>query len=148
VCDRLVVVGPERPTNVAGVSFVQDAEPGGGPVPAVAAGLSAVPEADVVLVLAVDLPLLGTADLRHLLGAIGRAGAAAAEDEGGPNPLLAAYTAPALRACAGALGAGARAAALLPPDVVTVDLGRATLNVNEPADLAEADSATAPGDPK
>jgi molybdopterin-guanine dinucleotide biosynthesis protein A len=147
VCDRLVVVGPVRPTGVAGVVFVQEDEPGGGPVPAVAAGLAAAPDAGVVLVVAVDLPLLRADHLRRLLAALaGGAGAAAAGDEGGPNPLLAAYAAPALRARAAALGAGARASALLPPDVVTVDLGRATLNVNRPEDLAAAESAAA-GDP-
>jgi molybdopterin-guanine dinucleotide biosynthesis protein A len=100
-----------------------------------------------VLVVAVDLPLLRADHLRRLLAALaGGAGAAAAGDEGGPNPLLAAYAAPALRARAAALGAGARASALLPPDVVTVDLGRATLNVNRPEDLAAAESAAA-GDP-
>jgi molybdopterin-guanine dinucleotide biosynthesis protein A len=168
VCDRLVVVGPVRPTSVEGVTFVQEAEPGGGPVPAVVAGLAAVPEAEVVLVLAVDLPLLRADDLRRLVAALAGTEAAAAADQGGteaaaagdqggteaaaagdlggPNPLLAAYAGPALRARAARLGAGARAAALLPPDVVTVDLGRATLNVNRPEDLAAAESAAAAGD--
>lgn len=144
VCDRLVVVGPVRPTGVAGVVFVREEAPGGGPVPAVAAGLAAVPGAGVVLVVACDLPLLRTDDLRRLLAALaGGAGAAAASGEGGPNPLLAVYAAPALRARAGALGAGARARALLPPDVVTVDLGRAILNVNRPEDLAAAERLVA-----
>lgn len=143
VCSRLVVVGPERPTAVTGVTFVQEAEPGGGPVPAVAAGLAAVPEAGVVLVLAVDLPLLGADDLRRLLAALAGVEAAAAQDEGGPNPLLAAYDASALRTRAAAMGAGARAADLLPPDVIAVDLGPATLNVNRPEDLATAESAAA-----
>jgi molybdopterin-guanine dinucleotide biosynthesis protein A len=149
VCDRLVVVGPERPTGVAGVTFVMDTEPGGGPGAAVAAGLAAAPGAGVVLVLAADLPLLSAGHLRSLLGALeaAGAGAAAAADEGGPNPLLAAYDGPALAARAGALGAGARAGALLPADVVTVDLGRATLNVNRPEDLATAERlAAAPAD--
>ena len=152
VCERLVVVGPTRPTGVEGVTFVQEAEPGGGPVPAVAAALAAVPEADIVLVLAVDLPLLAPDHLRRLLGALAGAEAAAAADEGGPNPLLAAYAGPALRARAQGLGAGARAAALLPAGVVTVDLGRATLNVNRPEDLAAAEPSGgtlgAPGHPR
>ena len=143
VCDRLLVVGPARPTGVDGVTFVQEDEAGGGPVPAVAAGMAAVPEADVVLVLAVDLPLLAPGHLRRLLAALAGGGAAAADDQGVPNPLLAAYRAPALRARAQHLEAGARASALLPPDVVTVDLGRATLNVNRPEDLAAAESAAA-----
>ncbi len=149
VCDRLVVVGPVRRTSVAGVTFVMDAEPGGGPGAAVAAGLAAAPGGGVVLVLAADLPLLTAGHLRDLLAALDAAGAdaAAAADEGGPNPLLAAYAGPALAARAGALRAGARAATLLPADVVAVDLGRATLNVNRPEDLARAERfLAAPGD--
>ena len=137
LCDRLVVVGPVRPTDVAGVTFVSEAEPGGGPVPAVLAGLAVVPDADVVLVLAADLPLLTSADLRRLLDALGDADAAAADDEGGPNPLLAAYRTPALMA----LGAGEPARRLLPLGTVIVDLGPATLNVNRPDDLAAAETA-------
>ena len=150
VCDRLLVVGPNRPTDVAGVTFVMEDEPGGGPVPAVAAGLAAAPDADVVLVLAADLPLLGAGHLRSLLAALDAAGAeaAAADDEGGPNPLLAAYAGPALAARAAGLGAGARAGALLPAHGVTVDLGVAALNVNRPEDLAAAESAAATGDPR
>jgi molybdopterin-guanine dinucleotide biosynthesis protein A len=149
VCDRLVVVGPVRPTGVAGVRFVTELEPGGGPGAAVAAGLAAAPRAGAVLVLAADLPLLTAGHLRSLLSALDAsgAGAAAAADEGGPNPLLAAYAGPQLAVRAAALRAGARAGALLPPDVVAVDLGRATLNVNCPEDLAEAERlAAAPGD--
>ena len=149
VCDRLVVVGPERPTGVAGVTFVIEAEPGGGPGAAVAAGLGAARGAGVALVLAADLPLLTAGHLRKLLAALeaGGAEAAAADDEGGPNPLLAAYAGPALAARATALRAGARAGDLLPTDVVVVDLGRATLNVNRPEDLATAERlAAAPDD--
>lgn len=145
VCDRLVVVGPARPTAVEAVTFVTEAEPGGGPAPAVAAGLAAVPGAGVVLVLAADLPLLEADHLRRLVAALDAgAEAAAAADEGGPNPLLAAYAVPALVARAAALGAGSRAAALLPPGVVAVDLGRATCNVNRPEDLAAAERSAAP----
>lgn len=151
VCDPLVVVGPARPTALAGVTFVTEPEPGGGPGAAVAAGLAAVAGAGVVLVLAADLPLLTTGHLRRLLAALhaAGAGAAAAEDEGGPNPLLAAYAGPSLATRAAGLGAGARAGALLPADVVSVDLGRATLNVNRPEDLAAAERLAAmPGDPE
>ena len=149
VCDGLVVVGPVRPTGVAGVRFVTEPAPGGGPGAAVAAGLAAAPGAGAVLVLAADLPLLTAGHLRALLSALDAtgAGAAAAADEGGPNPLLAAYAGPQLAVRAAALRSGARAGALLPPDVVAVDLGRATLNVNRPEDLAVAEGlAAAPGD--
>jgi len=149
VCDRLVVVGPERPTGVPGVTFAQEAEPGGGPVPAVAAGLSAVPDAEVVLVLAADLPLLATADLRRLIAALGAPGveAAAAAGDGGPNPLVAAYRADVLAVTARSSGAGDRAGGLLPRATVTLELGTATFNVNRPEDLAAARRLVGPAPP-
>ncbi len=143
VCDRLVVVGPTRPTGVAGVSFVTEAVPGGGPVPAVLAGVSACGECDIVLVLAVDLPLLTCNDLRRLLAALDEPGveAVASGEVRGPNPLLAAYRVPALLARADALGASDAASRLLPASTVTVDLGPAALNVNRPEDLTTASAA-------
>ena len=140
VCDRLVVVGPDRPTTVAGVTFVREDEPGGGPVPAILAGLAAAPDCDVVLVLATDLPLLLPHHLRLLLDGL-QGDAVAAQDFEGPNPLLAAYRSAALaeRAARLRLGAGSSAGRLLPDGVSTVDLGPATFNVNRPEDLAAAE---------
>ena len=57
---RRVVVGPDQPVP-AGVRLVREEPPGGGPVAALHAGLTQV-EADVVAVLAGDLPFV-TADL-------------------------------------------------------------------------------------
>ena len=140
VCDQLVVVGPDRPTAVADVVFVSEAQPGGGPVPAVLAGLQAAPNCDVVLVLATDLPLILAHHLRRLLDALEH-DAVAAQDSQGANPLLAAYrSAPlAQRAAQLGLGPGSPAARLLPELVSTVDLGPATFNVNRPGDLAAAE---------
>src|SRR5438105_4230346 len=141
VCDRLVVVGPSRPTAVPNVTFAVEAVPGGGPVPAVAAGLDLLDDADVVLVLAADLPLLTGAALRMLLDALvdDEEAAAARDHEGGPNPLLAAYPANRLRVRSAGLGPGTPAAALLPAVTALVDLGpEATLNVNGPEDLERA----------
>jgi len=140
-CDDLVVVGPVRPTAVDGVRFTIEHHRGGGPVPAVAAGLAAAPEPDTVLVLAVDLPLLTAADVAVLLDALEAgdvAAAAAVDDRGAPNPLLAVYRAPELRRTIGGLGAGDRAGRLLPPNTVTVNLGQAAFNVNGPDDLERA----------
>jgi len=147
VCDRLVVVGPVRPTAVDGVTFVMEAVRGGGPVPAIAAGLTEVVGCDVVLVLAADLPLLTADHLRGLLAALDDPDveAAAADDEGGPNPLLAAYRAAPLRSRAADLGAGAAATRLLPRSPALVDLGPATLNVNRASDLAAAERLLAQG---
>ncbi|MGH9266111.1 MAG: NTP transferase domain-containing protein [Acidimicrobiales bacterium] len=143
VCDRLVVVGPPRPTAVEGVAFVLEPEPGGGPVPAVLTGVRSSPGCDVAVVLATDLPFLQTDDLRRLLTLVDEPGAeaAAAVDERGPNPLLAAYRVPELlgRAAGLGLGTGSPAGRLLPDAPASVDLGPATFNVNRPADLAAAD---------
>jgi len=140
-CGRLVVVGPARPTAVIGVDFVREPAPGGGPAAAVAAGVAAVgPGADVVLVVAADLPLLTPADLDRLLDGLAadpEVDAVAARDHGGrPHPLLAAYRAAAIDVTG---GPGSAAAGLLPRRTAVVDLGpEATLNVNSPADLAAA----------
>jgi molybdopterin-guanine dinucleotide biosynthesis protein A len=143
VCDRLVVVGPARGSEVVDVEFTLEKEPGGGPVPAVLAGVHAAgpAAAGVALVLATDLPLLTTDHLRRLLRALHDSGveAAAAADEGGPNPLLAAYRVPELLELAAGLGPGARAGLLLPDPVAPVDLGPGTFNVNRPDDLAAAE---------
>lgn len=143
LCDRLVVAGPARPTVVQGVEFVLEDPPGGGPVPAVVAGLAIIPEVDVVLIVAGDLPLLTSPLLRHLVSTLGASspgtGAVAASGpDGEPNPLLAAYRATALRSAARDLGAGAAAALLLPPTTVVVDLGPGAMNVNRREDLEMA----------
>ncbi len=148
-CGRLVVVGPVRPTTWPGVIFTLEEEPGSGPVPAVMAGMAETAGADVIYVLAVDLPMLSSGGLERLgrrLRDEGAGAAAAADHQGRPNPLLAAYRGEALRGTTARLrGAegGAAAFQLLPDDTVTVDLGAVeTLNVNTPADLAAAVSAS------
>jgi molybdopterin-guanine dinucleotide biosynthesis protein A len=140
-CDELVIVGPARPTAVEDVRFTRESEPGGGPVPAVAAGLAELPGADVVVVLAVDMPLLEPAYVASLLAGLEEADAVAATDHRRqPNPLLAAYRADVLRATLAGLGPGMAAARLLPEATAVVDLGEAgTLNVNEPADVERAE---------
>lgn len=140
-CDRLVVVGPPRHTQLTDVRFTLEAQPGGGPVPAVAAGLAAVPEADAVVVLAVDLPLLEPHHIATLfVGLDGAVAVAAADHRGQPNPLLAAYRADSLREMTSTLGPGVPAARLLPPaTTAVVDLGEpGTLNVNRPEELERA----------
>ena len=142
-CDNLVVVGPTRQSSVERVRFTLEPEPGGGPVPAVAAGLAAVPDSDVVVVLTVDLPLLEPAHVATLLSGLEAAdGVAAADHRGKPNPLLAAYRGDVLRVTAAALGPDTAAGRLLPESTAVVDLGEAgTLNVNESADVERAERA-------
>ncbi|WP_188302429.1 molybdenum cofactor guanylyltransferase, partial [Streptomyces sp. CBMA123] len=68
-----VVVGPARPTARAGVRWTREQPPGGGPVAAVAAGLDLV-TADLVLLLAADLPFLDRRTVDRLATALDRAG--------------------------------------------------------------------------
>lgn len=77
--DRTVVVGPRRPTAGA-VRWTREDPPGGGPLPALAAGLAALDgdagsadrrdPPDVVLVLAADLPFLTADTVRALADAL------------------------------------------------------------------------------
>jgi len=141
LCDQVVVVGPTRPT-VESVIFTVEDVPGGGPVPAVAAGLAVIDGAATVVLLAADLPLLTTAHLELLFAALSGPAdkaSAAVDERGRLHPLLAVHRGPALRARLEELGpelSGLPAARLLPPATVAVELGgEATLNVNHPADL-------------
>jgi molybdopterin-guanine dinucleotide biosynthesis protein A len=104
-----VVVGPRRPT-ARPVRWTREEPPGGGPLPALAAGLAALGAGDggsgererpgIVLVLAADLPFLTADTVAALAGAL-----AATDDEGvllvdaggRDQPLAAAYRADPLR---------------------------------------------------
>lgn len=148
LCSTLVVVGPVRPTSFPNVVFTIEKEPGGGPAPAVLAGMAETAGADAVFVLAADLAMLTTGALKQLLAALndGGCGAAAAPDgEGKPNPLLAVYRTAAIRSAARQwVGShhGMPAWRLLPDDTVVVPIDvDESLNVNTRADLAAAMSA-------
>lgn len=146
LCSRLVVVGPTRATTLPGIIFTMEERRGGGPVPAILAGMNQTGDAAVVFVLAVDLPFLTTGGLDQLLQPLRQqpAGATAAADgQGRANPLLAAIRTEALQDTAGRLrhSAGSAASRLLPDDTITVELeATETFNVNTPSDLAAAQS--------
>ena len=91
-----VVVGPPQPVP-AGVRLVREQPPGGGPVPALAAGLAAV-QADVVVLLAGDLPFLTAALVEGLRARLVRDGVLVVDPAGRDQLLLGAWRAPALRA--------------------------------------------------
>jgi molybdenum cofactor guanylyltransferase len=81
---RLVLVGPARPELPSAI-VVREDPPGGGPVPALRAGLALV-RAPWVAVLAADLPFLRPAhvtSLRH--EAAGRSGAVLTDADGRPQ---------------------------------------------------------------
>jgi molybdopterin-guanine dinucleotide biosynthesis protein A len=83
---RLVVVGPERP-GLRGAEFAREDPPGGGPVPALRAGLARVSSPWVAL-LAADLPFLLPEHVMALLTAAGRRLGAVLVDEHGREQWL------------------------------------------------------------
>ncbi|RKE20260.1 molybdopterin-guanine dinucleotide biosynthesis protein A [Streptomyces sp. TLI_171] len=102
---QVLVVGPERPTERAGVCWLREEPPGGGPVAAVAAALPAV-SAPLVLLLAADLPFLDASAVGRLLAAVGAAddGAQLVDAGGRAQPLAAVYRTAALRGALAELG--------------------------------------------
>lgn len=110
--DRVVVVGPRRTTAVP-VTWCREEPPGGGPVAAIAAGLDGV-GAELVAVVASDLPFL-TADVVHglLLAAGDGDGALLVDDAGRDQLLVGAWRASALRTAMPPVAAGARLGAVL-----------------------------------
>lgn len=103
-----VVVGPARPTARTGIRWTRERPPGGGPVAAVAAGLAEV-TAEVVLLLAADLPFLDARTVGRLTGALVGAGpetgaVVLVDAAGRDQPLAAAYRTAALRAALAAAG--------------------------------------------
>jgi molybdopterin-guanine dinucleotide biosynthesis protein A len=109
---RVVVVGPEQPVDRS-VVFCREEPPGGGPVAAIAAGLAHT-SADVLLVLAADLPWIAPA-VPLLIAALPSSGTALLLDASGrANYLAAAWRRTSLEHALGALGdpVGASARAL------------------------------------
>ena len=100
----VVCVGPDRPT-VRPVTWTVEQPPGGGPVPAIAAGLALVTTA-VVVVIAGDMPFAGPWAVRLAdavaatpTQAVDTVDAVAARDgDDRLNPLLCAYRTASLRA--------------------------------------------------
>lgn len=145
---ELVVCGPLPPFDLGRpFALLREDPPGGGPVAGVAAALPQV-TTDVVVLLATDLPFLGSlpADLVQRLGD-GEA-LVAVDATGREQPLLAAYRTDALRRAVDDLGevSGASMRRLLGglrvdryrPGAATVD---PALDVDTPADLARARGA-------
>ncbi|MGI5156834.1 molybdenum cofactor guanylyltransferase [Microbispora sp. CA-102843] len=97
----VVVVGPPR--DMPGALFTREEPPGGGPVPALRAGLAEVTSPLVVL-LAADLPFVLAGHVRALLAAVPEdgAGAVLVDDEGREQWLTGAWRTAALRAALGA----------------------------------------------
>jgi molybdenum cofactor guanylyltransferase len=76
----VVVVGPQRPV-ARSVTWVYEEPPGGGPAAGVAAALDAV-SAEIVVLLAADLPLLSVGDVDRLVEGVADDGAVYVDDGG------------------------------------------------------------------
>jgi molybdenum cofactor guanylyltransferase len=98
-----VVVGPPQPVP-AGVLLVRESPHGGGPVPALAAGLAAAGDAEVVAVLAADLPFVTVDVVTALRERLTGDGVLVVDDTGRDQLLLGVWRTAVLRAAT----AGAR----------------------------------------
>ncbi|MCO7220001.1 molybdenum cofactor guanylyltransferase, partial [Klenkia sp. PcliD-1-E] len=92
-----VVVGPPQPVP-AGVVVVREVPPGGGPVRGLRAGLDAVEGAEVVAVLAADLPFLTPAVVTALRERLTGDGVVVVDATGRDQHLLGVWRTAALRA--------------------------------------------------
>lgn len=128
--DRTVVVGPRRPAALP-VRWTRERPAGGGPLPALAAGLAALTGAgrpETAVVLAADLPFLTAPTVAALTEALAVAGAEGCEgvvltDPGGRDqPLAAAYLTEPLRREIGLLRTEHGSLAGLPLRLLTGEL--------------------------
>jgi molybdopterin-guanine dinucleotide biosynthesis protein A len=138
----IVVVGPEQPVT-GQVRFCREDPPGGGPVAAIAAGLPQT-SADVVVVLAADLPWIAPA-VPLLIAALPVSGTAVLLDASGrANYLAAAWRrtslATALAGLGDPVGASARALAGAAEQVYVADRDGWGRDCDTWEDLAEARS--------
>ncbi|GAB2571335.1 NTP transferase domain-containing protein [Streptomyces capparidis] len=126
---RRVVVGPRRPLAGPGadaVVWTRETPPGGGPLPALAAGLAHVRE-ETVVVLAADLPFMDEPTVRRLLAARADDGALLTDAAGRAQPLAAVYRTASLRRELAALSAGRPALTGLPLRLLTSRLALRSL---------------------
>jgi molybdopterin-guanine dinucleotide biosynthesis protein A len=167
ICDEVVVAAPAdlvlRFPAASGVgpgagSPARAFDPPGasGPLAGVVAGLSSRPFARA-LVLAVDLPFATTAALAALLGRLADHQAVVPEPGGVPQPLAAAYAAPARAVLAARLQAGERSLSRAVDSLDALRLDDEALrrlpgglenffNLNTREDLAEAERRLAAGE--
>jgi molybdopterin-guanine dinucleotide biosynthesis protein A len=149
--DVVVVAPTEHPARprLAGVRWVREEPPGGGPVAGLAAGIAVlVPAVTLVAVGAGDAPFAGEA-VPLLLGAVDQGvvdGAIGVDADGRDQPLLAVYRVAALRAALPASPAGTPLRDLVGRlHLARVPVGpRAALDLDTPDDLAAAERLLSP----
>jgi molybdopterin-guanine dinucleotide biosynthesis protein A len=147
--DPLIVVGPPQPVP-AGVLLVREEPPGGGPVPALAAGLAAVGDAEVVAVLAADLPFVTAAVVTALRERLTGDGVLVVDDTDRDQLLLGVWRTAALRAATAGVRPHAPLRGVLAPlavrryhPVVTPDRPPPWTDCDTPAELARARAQSA-----
>jgi molybdopterin-guanine dinucleotide biosynthesis protein A len=140
-----IVVGPPQPVP-GDVLLVREQPPGGGPVAALRAGLTRVPD-DVVVVLAGDLPFLTAEVVAGLHARLTGDGVLVVDDTGRDQLLLGAWRTAALRAALPAAGGPTSLRKVLAPLAVRrfrpeLRSGQPPpwLDCDTPADLARARS--------
>jgi molybdopterin-guanine dinucleotide biosynthesis protein A len=136
---RIVVVGPARPTRRP-VVWTRESPPGAGPVAALAAGLAAT-AAPIVVVLAVDLPLVDDSVVTSLVAAIEGDGAVLVDPSGRDQTLAGAYVRAALTARLQTLGRTegvAMRALVVGLRLARVPAGSAALDCDTWSDVAAA----------
>jgi molybdopterin-guanine dinucleotide biosynthesis protein A len=94
--ETIVVVGPRRDLPLP-VVWVEESPPASGPVAAVAVGLGSV-DSELVVLLAVDHPLITSGEVSRLIRSAGADGAVAVDAGGHVQPLVAVYRRAALAA--------------------------------------------------
>ncbi|TDC56315.1 molybdenum cofactor guanylyltransferase [Actinomadura sp. KC345] len=144
---RLIVVGPPRDV-LPGAVLVREDPPGGGPVPALRAGLAEV-RAPRLALLAADLPFLRPAHVSRLLEALGeRPGAVLVDEEGREQWLAGCWDAGALRTALDAYTGASLRGLLGPLGPVTVGSPAgarpAWYDCDTPEELAAADRLLRP----
>jgi molybdopterin-guanine dinucleotide biosynthesis protein A len=156
LCDPVVVVAPhDMALPVPAEQRIADLPGAQGPLAALIAGLGSRRFEDA-LVLGVDFPLLTPGALAGLRSLRGEAAAVLPVISGTPQPLAAWYSPRAFPVLAAALAAGVRSVTqavmtLAPRLVGDAELAvlpggsAAYLNLNTPADLAEAERRLSPG---
>jgi len=148
-CVRTVVVGPHRADLGPGIRQVQEVPAGSGPVAAIATGLRALGEcdfpADLVVVLAADMPFLTAAAVEQLIShatATGSEAVFATDESGRPQYLVGVWRRTALLAGLDRLEAlvNQPMKALIPARTATMPLEGAG-DCDTPEDIARAQAA-------
>lgn len=133
--DPVVVVGPERPVERP-VRWTREAEPGAGPVAAVAAGLAVIGEVDAVVLLAADLPAVTAAAVARVRAAVGVTGAVLVDADGRDQWLVSAWRADVLGPAFRTPGRGLYSVLGPLGPVRVADVDGASSDVDTPEDLA------------